>query len=85
MVCREPRWPKPDTSSEGLWHCAYSATVLCCSQNMACLYLDAMRVAGWGAMLGWVNLDREQVREFATILMPGIAALGLTVLLLIAS
>ena len=52
---------------------------------MICLYLDVMRVAGWGAMLGWVNLDREQVREFATILIPGIAALGLTVLLLIAS
>ena len=36
-------------------------------------------------MLGWVNLDREQVCEFATILLHGIAALGLTVLLLIAS
>ena len=56
----------------------------CCGQDMI-LYLDAMRVAGWGAMLGWVNLDREQLREFATILIPGIAALGLTVLLLIAS
>ena len=52
---------------------------------MICLYLDAMRVAAWGAMLGWVNLDREQVGEFAKILIPGIAALGLTVLLLIAS
>ena len=62
-----------------------SIPVQCCARNMVCLYLDAMRVPGWSAMLGWVNLDREQVREFATILVPGIAALGLTVLLLIAS
>ena len=33
-------------------------------------------------MLGWVNLDREQIREFARILMPGIAVLGIMLLLL---
>jgi hypothetical protein len=34
------------------------------------------------AMLGWINLDREQVREFARILVPGIAGLGLALVLL---
>ena len=31
-------------------------------------------------MFGWMNLDREQLREFAGILVPGIAVLLLVVL-----
>ena len=47
-----------------------------------------MFVPGWGferwagTMLGWINLDREQIREFARILVPGIAGLGLALVLL---
>ena len=43
------------------------------------------KTLGGRGMLGWVELDRGQVHEFARILMPGIAALGLMVLLLTAS
>ncbi len=34
-------------------------------------------------MWGWVNLDREQLRELARILIPGIGTIGAIVLLLL--
>ena len=38
----------------------------------------------WGAgMLGWVKLDREQVRDMVKILAPGIVILGIVLLLLL--
>ena len=33
-------------------------------------------------MLGWVNLDREQLRDMARILVPGIAAAAVLLLVL---
>ena len=38
---------------------------------------------GLGAMLGWVNLDRQQLREFVGILVPGVGTLGAVVLLVL--
>ena len=38
---------------------------------------------GGAGMLGWVKLDREQVRDIVKILAPGIVALGIVVLLLL--
>ena len=34
-------------------------------------------------MFGWVNLDREQMRDMAGILVPGIGTIGAVVLLLL--
>jgi hypothetical protein len=34
-------------------------------------------------MLGWVKLDREQVRDIVKILVPGIVTLGIVLLLLL--
>jgi hypothetical protein len=34
------------------------------------------------AMLGWVNLDREEIREVARILVPGILGAGFALLLI---
>jgi len=39
---------------------------------------------GPGGMLGWVNLDREQLRDMAKLLIPGVAIIGTIVLLLLA-
>ena len=33
-------------------------------------------------MLGWVNLDREEIREVARILVPGILGAGFALLLI---
>ncbi len=35
-------------------------------------------------MLGWVNLDREQIWDIAKLLVPGIAIICVVVLLLLA-
>jgi len=37
---------------------------------------------GSGTMWGWVNLDREQLREIARILVPGIIAVAIGLVLL---
>ena len=39
---------------------------------------------GWGpgAMLGWVNLDREQLSDMARLLVPGLGAVALLFLAL---
>jgi hypothetical protein len=34
------------------------------------------------AMLGWVNLDREEIRDLARILVPGILGAGFALLLI---
>ena len=39
---------------------------------------------GLGGMLGWVNLDREQIWDIAKLLVPGIAIICVIVLLLLA-
>ena len=36
-----------------------------------------------GGMLGWVNLDREQIQDIAKLLIPGILIIGIMVLLLV--
>ena len=38
---------------------------------------------GGAGMLGWVKLDREQVRDIVKILAPSIVALGIVLLLLL--
>ncbi len=39
-------------------------------------------MTGPDGMLGWVNLDREQLREITRILIPGIAAAAVLLLAL---
>ena len=41
------------------------------------------KTLGDGGMLGWVKLDREQVRDIVKILVPGIVTLGIVLLLLL--